>query len=348
MKRLPPLTSSNRRREYDCYPDNLRDKIVYEYLFLGKSHRKLDEEILGLDSEDSRGWQSMGVLHFLGLRNAYKGYFQGKQISEAIEFLQKEEDEFIEISNILKRYQSNVFNEIDLSLFLVKQSISPLIAKIDLSKLPDRIIVNKEYCSLFNSSDFLQPQGNDAIRKINVMFNNKIFDAEYWIEDKSSGGNELQSIILGKELKTEFEKLFTGLVAEIAIHVGVDHNHYSFNLLSSTLLENEEALAYPEGQVNYKNHRILERNPQVIKKAKELFIKNYGALYCEICGFRFDEHYGERGDFFIEGHHNKLVSQMKPNEKTRVEDISMLCSNCHRMIHRKPLITVEELKKQYI
>ena len=37
---------------------------------------------------------------------------------------------------------------------------------------------------------------------------------------------------------------------------------------------------------------------------------------------------------------------MKPNEKTKIEDIVMLCSNCHSMVHRrKPWATKEDLKK---
>ena len=41
-----------------------------------------------------------------------------------------------------------------------------------------------------------------------------------------------------------------------------------------------------------------------------------------------------------------MVSEMTSGENTKVEDIVMVCSNCHRMIHRKPLITVEEMKKK--
>ncbi|RYD02497.1 hypothetical protein N752_24520 [Desulforamulus aquiferis] len=66
-------------------------------------------------------------------------------------------------------------------------------------------------------------------------------------------------------------------------------------------------------------------------------------MYCEVCNFDFTQRYGNRGKDFIEGHHKKLVSELKEGEKTKVEDIALLCSNCHRMIHRKPLITVEEL-----
>lgn len=101
---------------------------------------------------------------------------------------------------------------------------------------------------------------------------------------------------------------------------------------------------YPEGAKAYRTHTIAERNPQVIKKAKERFaFFHNGNLFCEACGFNFNEIYGSRGNNFIEGHHKKLVSEMQKGETTKIEDIALLCSNCHRMIHRKPLISVEEL-----
>ena len=66
-------------------------------------------------------------------------------------------------------------------------------------------------------------------------------------------------------------------------------------------------------------------------------------MFCEVCAVDFSKMYGERGNNFIEGHHRKLVSEMKEGDKTKVEDIAMLCSNCHRMIHKKPIISVEGL-----
>ncbi|WP_144467670.1 HNH endonuclease [Bacillus toyonensis] len=47
---------------------------------------------------------------------------------------------------------------------------------------------------------------------------------------------------------------------------------------------------------------------------------------------------------FIEGHHTIPVSQLKEGEKTKIEDIIMVCANCHRMLHRrKPWLNEKEL-----
>jgi predicted HNH restriction endonuclease len=93
-------------------------------------------------------------------------------------------------------------------------------------------------------------------------------------------------------------------------------------------------------------HLKRERNVKLIKIAKDKFIEKNGHLFCEACGFDFKKEYGDLGKDFIEAHHTKPISEMKDNEKTRIEDIEMLCSNCHSMIHRKkPWLKKGELKK---
>lgn len=102
-----------------------------------------------------------------------------------------------------------------------------------------------------------------------------------------------------------------------------------------------------EGKKMLKLHLIRERNQYLITKAKQKFKKEHnGRLFCEVCNFDFTDKYGDLGVDFIEAHHIKPISEMDINEKTKIEDIVMLCSNCHSMIHRrKPWTTKEELKK---
>ncbi|MDR4174430.1 HNH endonuclease, partial [Bacillus nitratireducens] len=68
--------------------------VVYEYLFNAKSHRWIDENILGLDSKESKGYQAMGILHHIGIKNDHKGIFEGINISDALSLLQKEMEDF--------------------------------------------------------------------------------------------------------------------------------------------------------------------------------------------------------------------------------------------------------------
>lgn len=104
---------------------------------------------------------------------------------------------------------------------------------------------------------------------------------------------------------------------------------------------------FSEGKEMLRSHLIRERNQYLITKAKQKFKNEHnGQLYCEICGFNFSKVYGELGAGFIEAHHIKPVSEMKPNEATKINDIIMLCSNCHTMVHRKkPWLSKKDIKK---
>ena len=111
--------------------------------------------------------------------------------------------------------------------------------------------------------------------------------------------------------------------------------------------ENSE-LAYveaSEGRILTRAHVIRERDYQLVKAKKESVLKKTGRLECEACGFDFEKKYGrERGGGFIECHHNKPLHSLRPDSKTHLKDLSLLCSNCHRMIHvRQPWLQLDEL-----
>jgi 5-methylcytosine-specific restriction protein A len=54
---------------------------------------------------------------------------------------------------------------------------------------------------------------------------------------------------------------------------------------------------------------------------------------------------GDLGKGVAECRHNKPVSELKPGQKTKLSDLSILCANCHRMIHRaRPWKSVKILK----
>ncbi len=103
----------------------------------------------------------------------------------------------------------------------------------------------------------------------------------------------------------------------------------------------------PEGKVKFTQHRKLERDGNISKKAKIKRLQETGCLKCDVCGFDFRNTYGDIGTGFIEAHHKKPLSQLKGQEKTKVSDLALVCSNCHRMLHRAdPPISIEELKEE--
>lgn len=117
--------------------------------------------------------------------------------------------------------------------------------------------------------------------------------------------------------------------------------------LSHDFSNNEEIIGeFPEGKIVERTHKVRERNSKVVKIAKANFIKKHGKLFCQVCSFDFHEKYGNIGVGFIEGHHTIAVSEMTPNYKTKPEEIAMLCSNCHKMVHKKrPWLIMEKLSE---
>lgn len=108
----------------------------------------------------------------------------------------------------------------------------------------------------------------------------------------------------------------------------------------------EDDISFPEGKKVLRKHIVYERNPKLMIEAKRRFKELYGKLFCEICEFDFEEKYGEIGEDFIEGHHTIPVSEMKDGDETKIEDIVMVCSNCHKMIHRKrPWLSKRKIKQ---
>ena len=102
---------------------------------------------------------------------------------------------------------------------------------------------------------------------------------------------------------------------------------------------------FPEGRVVERLHRARERNSRVVALAKQRRLKIAGVLACDCCGFDFSEVYGGLGAGFIEAHHTLPVSEMGEGHTTRTGDLALVCSNCHRMLHRaRPWLGLEQLR----
>jgi len=105
---------------------------------------------------------------------------------------------------------------------------------------------------------------------------------------------------------------------------------------------------YPEGGRRLRQHYRVERNQALVRDAKRLFKQHHGRLFCEICGFDFIQKYGTRGRDFIEAHHRKPIMELDARTSARTSELAMVCSNCHRMLHRTPWITVDNLRRSLL
>lgn len=91
-------------------------------------------------------------------------------------------------------------------------------------------------------------------------------------------------------------------------------------------------------------HRRVDRNSKLIKD-----VKRHKEARCEACGMSFTDVYGSIGEGFIEAHHLIPLSKLEANmlkEYDPIKDFAVLCSNCHRMIHKmENPADVESLRK---
>jgi 5-methylcytosine-specific restriction enzyme A len=123
----------------------------------------------------------------------------------------------------------------------------------------------------------------------------------------------------------------------------------------ATLLNQEELSATDdeegiteaeEGRLLTRIHRTRERSRKLVEERKLKALQELGRLCCEVCTFDFEQTYGERGRGFIEAHHTRPVETLVQGSKTKLEELALLCANCHRMVHSaRPWLTIEELRK---
>lgn len=102
------------------------------------------------------------------------------------------------------------------------------------------------------------------------------------------------------------------------------------------------SLSAHEGQPRLVSHLRRERNRTIVRQKKE----SAETLSCEICGFSFEDLYGNAAEGYCEVHHLVPLSEIEASTVTRVEDLAILCANCHRVIHlRCPPYSLEEVRK---
>ncbi len=102
---------------------------------------------------------------------------------------------------------------------------------------------------------------------------------------------------------------------------------------------------FREGQRKLRMHHEAERNAEAIQQKKRHVLAKTGCLQCEACGFDFCDTYGEIGRGFAECHHRIPISTLKEESTITLNQLAIVCSNCHRMLHRPPYLTVEGLRE---
>jgi 5-methylcytosine-specific restriction protein A len=207
---------------------------------------------------------------------------------------------------------------------------------------PDTIRLAKD----LNILNRLRDGDKAAVRNPNSVdmkaWNFHRFDGNYMASGRKAlrHGNKLDEVIWN-EFSTNQASLSK---ASSAIRAQLTSGH---NAKSEVLPEVEESIAEAsEGALLTRLHLYRERNRKLVRLRKEQVFKKNGSLKCEVCGFDYGQIYGPRGQGFIECHHIKPLNAYKAKEVTRLEDLALVCANCHRMIHsQRPWLTLSALKE---
>ncbi len=189
-----------------------------------------------------------------------------------------------------------------------------------------------------------------------LIYNDKQYNAH--IEMESSKHSRTR-IFWKPDLKKEFNEVLKDYRLKLGKEDGypsikftkIFGNTYEVEFIGLDLLNDDNInpleTIETENGVEGKRKKIYttkyERSFENRKKA----IQIHGTR-CMVCDFDFEEVYGELGKDFIEVHHTKPLSSL--DEEIIVDpekDLVCLCSNCHRMVHRKKdkILSVEELKE---
>ncbi|GGO22352.1 HNH endonuclease [Deinococcus humi] len=108
-----------------------------------------------------------------------------------------------------------------------------------------------------------------------------------------------------------------------------------------------QPLDLEEGRRLLKEHYKRERKPRIVREKLQSTLEREGQLLCEVCGFNFNTAYGKLGEGFAECHHLQPLGELPDDEgvTTTLDDLAVVCSNCHRMLHRGPMmLSVEGLR----
>jgi len=213
-------------------------------------------------------------------------------------------------------------------------SSHPEIIKISelLNRLP--IHINRP-----NQDKFRNPNG------VNLKLANfKHYDPDYAGEGLKGGSK------LDKEVLEEFygERPLLKAIAN-KIKVTAENEAVLEQLYSISNEEDDPLHSVKVGKVIYKLHKLRERNSKVNNKKKESYFKENGKLNCEVCDFDFHKVYGDIGKGFIEVHHTIPLLELDSESKTELKDLALVCSNCHRMLHREiDTLSIQELKNKIV
>ena len=199
--------------------------------------------------------------------------------------------------------------------------------------------------------------------RTNMKYSDCIDDVEFWTDMKlyelSKSEDHARLLLLAQADRDELslrrlESVENGLKGTVqhptkisnALAEYIDkylHDDYAAGIFPDSFSDSELPDRYYEGAIQLAYVNRYERS----SVARSKCIEHYGCA-CQICGFDFEQVYGEVGKGFIHVHHVIPLNQI--NEEYTVDyirDLIPVWPNCHAMLHRTlndASLTINQLK----
>jgi predicted HNH restriction endonuclease len=179
------------------------------------------------------------------------------------------------------------------------------------------------------------------------------FEAEFKNLMISNGFNSRNIIIEADKKKPNYEDILSQLFLWLKIRVKTKLQlEEKYRKIEDRTHEDESNLNIDntldiESRTEGGKKLIISARNERDEKNREDAIRIHG-LVCKGCGFDFEKTYGNWGKGFIEVHHAVPLSKGGERLVNPATDLTIVCSNCHRMIHRKKNITLtlDELRSK--
>jgi len=301
-------------------------------------HRQIDIKHLG-QTEESKGWQSMGILHYLGLKKEFKGIFKGVEISDAIERLQQDNQDFDLIVKHLKY-------------------VPPLEQKFSWKMLEDGRVVKELDFTSFEHGESAIPQSfrpffgiKETEKTITLNHENRKYEVDIkWT--KAGPDREVVRMWWGQEftsvLKDEFpnwgsidpgdRKMDMKLVfkgtsgkdifeASLVDDKSFENEQINFEVAMKSRLK-DPPVSPPTGSKNPNKKTVnstqISRDPDV-----HAWVLHKSNWICECCN-KPSPFTKPDGSKYLEVHHLKRLAD---GGSDTIKNAIAVCPNCHRELH---------------
>ncbi len=135
-------------------------------------------------------------------------------------------------------------------------------------------------------------------------------------------------------------------------HLELISQGFSSNQINQEVINDYRGIIF-EGAVDERSYLQRQRSNKLRTSAITYFkSRNNGLVFCEVCDFNFSRFYGNHGEGFIEVHHKKPIHELEINGSRQtlqdaLNNVVLVCSNCHRMIHRKQgkMLSIDSLRR---